>query len=72
MEQSAPSELEKGKVSGKSAGGDSVDQPGGNPGATAVLSPSQLGYNGGFMGMFGGIALSPHFAWSWFQTFHTA
>jgi len=49
-----PSELAKGKVSEKSSGGDSVDQPGGNPGTTAILSPSQLGYNGGLMGMFGG------------------
>jgi hypothetical protein len=49
-----PSELEKGKISGKSTGGDSIDQPGGNPGATAILSPSQLGYTGGFSGMFGG------------------
>jgi len=49
-----PSELEKGKISGKSTGGDSVDQPGGNPGATAILSPSQLGYNGGLSGLFGG------------------
>jgi hypothetical protein len=38
----------------KSTGGDTVDQPGGNPGASAVLSPSQLGYNGGFSGLFGG------------------
>jgi hypothetical protein len=48
-----PSELAqvKGK---KSSGGDSVDQPGGNPGTNAVLSPSQLGYTGGFSGLFGG------------------
>jgi hypothetical protein len=47
-----PSELaQKG---GKSSGGDSVDQPGGNPGANAILSPSQLGYNGSFSGLFGG------------------
>jgi hypothetical protein len=38
----------------KSSGGDSVDQPGGNPGANAILSPSQLGYSGGFSGLFGG------------------
>jgi hypothetical protein len=38
----------------KSSGGDSVDQPGGNPGANAILSPSQLGYSGGLSGMFGG------------------
>ena len=48
-----PSELAQAK--GKaSSGGDSVDQPGGNPGTNAVLSPSQLGYNGGFSGLFGG------------------
>src|ERR1700752_3809306 len=48
-----PSELAqtKGKAS---SGGDSVDQPGGNPGTNAVLSPSQLGYSGGFSGLFGG------------------
>jgi hypothetical protein len=39
---------------GKSSGGESVDQPGGNPGANAILSPSQLGYSGGFSGLFGG------------------
>ncbi len=48
-----PSELAQAK--GKaSSGGDSVDQPGGNPGTNAVLSPSQLGYGGGFSGLFGG------------------
>jgi hypothetical protein len=48
-----PSELAQAK--GKaSSGGDSVDQPGGNPGTNAVLSPSQLGYSGGFSGLFGG------------------
>jgi hypothetical protein len=47
-----PSELnQKGP---KSSGGDSVDQPGGNLGANAILSPSQLGYSGGFSGLFGG------------------
>jgi hypothetical protein len=50
----SPSELAKGKSSAKSSGGDSVDQPGGNPGTQAILSPSQLGYNGGFSGLFGG------------------
>jgi hypothetical protein len=50
----SPSELAKGKTSAKSSGGDSVDQPGGNPGANAILSPSQLGYSGGFGGLFGG------------------
>ena len=47
-----PSELKQRGT--KSSGGDSVDQPGGNPGATAILSPSQLGYSGGFSGLFGG------------------
>jgi hypothetical protein len=47
-----PSELNQ--RGAKSSGGDSVDQPGGNPGATAILSPSQLGYSGGFSGLFGG------------------
>lgn len=49
-----PEELAKGKTSGKSAGGPSVDQPGGNPGGNAILSPSQLGYNGSLSGLFGG------------------
>src|SRR5205085_10396576 len=48
-----PSELAQ-KGSGKSAGPDTPDQPGGNPGANAILSPSQLGYTGGFSGLFGG------------------
>ena len=49
-----PSELDQRAPKKSTAGGDSVDQPGGNPGTTAVLSPSQLGYSGGFSGMFGG------------------
>ena len=49
-----PSELDKRAPKKSTAGSDSVDQPGGNPGTTAVLSPSQLGYSGGFSGMFGG------------------
>jgi hypothetical protein len=49
----APSELAQ-KSDKKSSGGESVDQPGGNPGATAILSPEQLGYKGGFSGLFGG------------------
>jgi hypothetical protein len=48
-----PDELAKVKAA-KSTGGDSVDQPGGNPGTNAILSPSQLGYNGGLSGLFGG------------------
>jgi len=48
-----PSELnQKGK--GRSSGGDTTDQPGGNPGTNAILSPSQLGYTGSFSGLFGG------------------
>ena len=49
-----PSELDKRAPKKSTAGSDSVDQPGGNPGANAILSPSQLGYNGGFSGLFGG------------------
>jgi hypothetical protein len=47
-----PSELAAGKTApgGGSAG---PDLPG-NPGATAILSPSQLGWEGGLKGMFGG------------------
>jgi type IV secretory pathway VirB10-like protein len=50
-----PSELAKGKAatSDSTASVDS-QSPGGNPGSNAVLSPSQLGYEGGFMGMFKG------------------
>jgi hypothetical protein len=50
-----PSELNSGRTTGKSdvRGSDSL-QPGGDPGAHAILSPSQLGYEGGFMGMFKG------------------
>jgi hypothetical protein len=47
-----PSELAVGKTApGKPSSG--PDLPG-NPGATAILSPSQLGWEGGFSGMFGG------------------
>jgi len=49
-----PSELDKRAPKTSTGGSDSVDQPGGNPGANAILSPSQLGYSGGFSGMFGG------------------
>jgi hypothetical protein len=48
-----PSELAQVK-GGKSSGGETVDQPGGDPGTNAILSPSQLGYSGGFSGLFGG------------------
>src|SRR4051794_18499287 len=48
----SPSELAVGKTAaGKPQAG--PDLPG-NPGANAILSPSQLGYEGGFMGMFKG------------------
>jgi hypothetical protein len=47
-----PSELAVGKTApGKRSA--EPDLPG-NPGATAILSPSQLGYEGGFSGLFGG------------------
>jgi hypothetical protein len=49
-----PSELDKRAPKKSTAGGDSVDQPGGNPGTNLVLSPSQLGYSGGLSGLFGG------------------
>ncbi len=49
-----PSELDKRAPKTSTAGSDSIDQPGGNPGANSILSPSQLGYTGGFSGMFGG------------------
>ena len=47
-----PSELAVGKTA-KGGGSAGPDLPG-NPGATAILSPSQLGYEGGLRGMFGG------------------
>ncbi|MBI5323149.1 hypothetical protein [Bradyrhizobium sp.] len=46
----APSELAQ-KGTGRSSGDSTADQPGGN---SNLLSPSQLGYNGGFSGLFGG------------------
>jgi hypothetical protein len=47
-----PSELAVGKTApGKPSAG--PDLPG-NPGANAILSPSQLGYEGGLSGLFGG------------------
>jgi hypothetical protein len=45
-----PSELAQ-KGTGASTGGDSRDRPGGNP---VMLSPSQLGYEGGVLGFFKG------------------
>ena len=47
-----PSELAQ-KGTGKSSGDNISDQPGGNLNSNP-LSPSQLGYSGGFSGMFGG------------------
>ena len=59
MEQSrilTPDELNKGRVAGSSGGTAVSDSatPGGDPGKNAILNPSQLGYNGGFSGMFKG------------------
>jgi hypothetical protein len=48
-----PSELNKRGPKTSNAGSDSRDAPGGNAGAV-LLSPSQLGYEGGFSGLFGG------------------
>ncbi len=52
-----PDELNKGRTaagtSGGTQGSDSV-APGGNPGANAILSPSQLGYDGGMFKLFRG------------------
>jgi hypothetical protein len=50
-----PNELDKRAPRDTStADSDSVAQPGGNPGANAVLSPSQLGFDGKFSSLFGG------------------
>jgi hypothetical protein len=49
-----PSELNKRAPKTSNAASDSRDQPGGNAGENAILSPSQLGYSGGFSGLFGG------------------
>jgi hypothetical protein len=59
MEQSrilSPDELNKGRVAGSSGGTAVSDSatPGGDPGKNAILSPSQLGYNGGLSGLFKG------------------
>ena len=49
-----PSELnQRGAKASSTADSDSL-KPGGNLGANAILSPSQLGFNGGFSGLFGG------------------
>jgi hypothetical protein len=47
-----PSELAAGKTAAAKRSAE-TNQPG-DPGASAILSPSQLGYEGGFMGMFKG------------------
>ena len=51
-----PNELNVGKTAARSGTPDTSEttQPGGDPGTNAILSPSQLGYNGGFMGLFHG------------------
>ncbi len=51
-----PSELNGVRTTGSSGGTAVSDSatPGGDPGKTAILSPSQLGYNGGFSGLFKG------------------
>src|ERR1700759_928387 len=59
MEQSrilTPSELNGVRTAGSSGGTAVSDSatPGGDPGKNAILSPSQLGYNGGLSGMFKG------------------
>ena len=48
-----PSELEKGKTAAPVRTSEDPIQPG-NSATNPILSPSQLGYNGGLMGMFGG------------------
>ena len=53
----SPDELNKGRTAPGTGGGTAVSDsasPGGDPGKNAILSPSQLGYEGGFMGMFKG------------------
>src|SRR4051794_22362605 len=46
-----PSELAAGKRAAPAKPSNDPELPG-NPGATAILSPSQLGYDGGVMGFF--------------------
>ena len=48
-----PSELAKGKTAAPAPTGNDPVQPG-NSWSNPILSPSQLGYNGGFSGLFGG------------------
>lgn len=51
-----PGELNGVRTAGSSGGTAVSDSavPGGDPGRSAILSPSQLGYNGGFSGLFKG------------------
>jgi hypothetical protein len=50
-----PNELNAHRTAPGSGGGNVDSQtPGGNPGANPILSPSQLGYEGGLFGMFKG------------------
>jgi hypothetical protein len=51
-----PDELNKGRTAGSSGGTAVSDSavPGGDPGRNVILSPSQLGYNGGLSGLFKG------------------
>jgi hypothetical protein len=49
----SPSELAVGKTAAPTKRSTDPELPG-NPGANAILSPSQLGYEGGFIGMFKG------------------
>jgi type IV secretory pathway VirB10-like protein len=48
-----PSELEKGKIAASAHNNSDPIQPG-SQNNNPILSPSQLGYNGGFSGLFGG------------------
>jgi type IV secretory pathway VirB10-like protein len=48
-----PSELNKGKIAATAHGSDDPIQPG-SQNNNPILSPSQLGYNGSFSGLFGG------------------
>src|SRR5450631_2301902 len=49
-----PSELAAGRTAAPSRGGASDPVQPGNSSTNPILSPSQLGYNGGFSGLFGG------------------
>ena len=48
-----PSELAAGRTAARTKPSTDPELPG-NPGANAILSPSQLGYEGGLSGLFGG------------------